>query len=312
MSANRCGGTVVNKLEEPRTKNRPKNEHGAAPWMVHFGAAAFKSGSNSVSAPAQNSRVANEQLDALRRDRDALWREISEAAQVQRRLSTPCQLRRGSFDIAGEIFPARHLSGDFLAAFDAGFHTVLGLGDIAGKGLSAGMWFTHLVGLVRVFAGSLADPAEVAARINGHLAETRPEAPTTTLFLIRADAQTGEFVYCNAGHPAPLVLRRDGAVERLGPGGPLLGAIPDADFVNGRTILNPGDTLLAYSDGIVECRNKRGEEFGMERLVEATRSAVGPADAMLFSVLGATQDFAAGEPRLDDIALMVVHRLAGS
>jgi sigma-B regulation protein RsbU (phosphoserine phosphatase) len=261
-----------------------------------------------VPAPASRRRALNDQLAALRRDHDLLRREFSEAAQVQRRLSTPCRLRRGSFDIAGEIFPVRHLSGDFLTAFDAGFHTVLGVGDIAGKGLSAGMWFPHLVGLVRIFAGSLGGPGEVAARINDHLAALQPEAPITSLFLTWADTRTGVLSYCNAGHPAPLILRRDGSVEWLGPGGPVLGAVPGATFLDGRTTLNPGDTLLSCSDGILECRNARGEEFGVERLVDATRSAVGPADAMLFSVLGATQDFAAGERRPDDLALMVVRR----
>ena len=90
----------------------------------------------------------------------------------------------------------RHASGDFLTAFDAGFYTVLGIGDIAGKGLSAAMWFTHLVGLIRLFAGSLPDPAGVAAAINGHLASLDPEAPITTLFLTWADARTGDC--CNA------------------------------------------------------------------------------------------------------------------
>ena len=125
-----------------------------------------------------------------------------------------------------------------------------------------------------------------------------------------AHARTGDLVYSNAGHPAPFVLRRDGSVEWLSRGGPVLGAVPDATFVNGGAVLNPGDTLLGYTDGILECRNTRGEEFGVERLVDATRSAIAPsASATLFSVLGSVQDFAAAEPRLDDLALMVVRRL---
>jgi len=301
----------VNKLKETqRLRDQPTRKL-YTPWTMRSGDAvtAPKRSLSLVPAPVPSGHALNEQLAALRRECEALGRELSQAAQVQRRLSTPCRLRRGTFDIAGEIFPARHLSGDFLAAFDAGAHMVLGVGDIAGKGLSAGMWFTHLVGLVRVFAGSLKDPAEVAARINGHLASLQPEAPITSLFLTWADTRTGELTYCNAGHPAPLVLRRDGSAEWLGPGGPVLGAVPDATFVNGGTTLSPGDTLLGYSDGILECRNARGEEFGVTRLVDATHSAVGSADAMLFSLLGAMQDYAADEPRVDDLAMMVVHRL---
>ena len=299
---NNC--SAADKLER-----RPR-----APWFAHDGdegAVALDVDPNLIDAPASSiSRALGEELAALRRDRDALQLGFFEAAHVQQRLGAPRHLRRGAFDIAGETFPVRHASGDFLTAFDAGFHTVLGIGDIAGKGLSAAMWFTHLVGLIRLFAESLPDPAGVAAAINGHLASLDPEAPITTLFLTWADARTGDLVYSNAGHPAPFVLRRDGSVEWLSRGGPVLGAVPDATFVNGGAVLNPGDTLLGYTDGILECRNTRGEEFGVERLVDATRSAISPsASATLFSVLGSVQDFAAAEPRVDDLALMVVRRL---
>jgi serine phosphatase RsbU (regulator of sigma subunit) len=325
----------VNEPEEiPRVGDRRKGEQWT-PWLARIGpvptgcrspledSAVIGTGSredsvtapnrnpNFVPAPAASSRALSEQLAALRRDHEGLHREFSEAAQVQRRLSPPCRLQRGLFDIAGEIFPVRHLSGDFLTVSDEGLQTVLGIGDIAGKGGSAGMWFTLMVGLVRVLAGSLKDPAEVAARINSYLVALQPEAPITSLFLTWADAETGELTYCNAGHPVPLVLRRDGSVEFLGAGGPVLGAISDAAFVTGRATLNPGDALLGYSDGILECENAWGEQFGLDRLVNATRSgACGPsASALLFSVLGAAQDFAAGKARTDDLALMVVHRL---
>jgi serine phosphatase RsbU (regulator of sigma subunit) len=302
----------VDNLEEiPKVRDGRKRERYTL-WFAPSGDSvnALKNSPNSLPAPAPNNRALSEQLAALRRDHEGLHREFSEAAQVQRRLSPPCRLERGLFDIAGEIFPVRHLSGDFLTVFDADPHTVLGIGDIAGKGGSAGMWFTLMVGLVRVLAGSLKDPAEIAARINDYLAALQPEAPITTLFLTWADTETGELAYCNAGHPVPLVLRRDGSVEFLGAGGPVLGAVPYATFATGRAALSPGDTLLAYSDGILECENTWGEQFGLERLVDASRSAASElsANAMLFSVLGATQDFAAGKARTDDLALMVVHR----
>lgn len=285
-----------------------------APWRAHGeggGMISFGLDPNLIEASVlSDSRAVEEELGALRQDRDALQLECLEAARVQHRLYAPRHLRRGELDIACEMFPRHHVSGDFLTAFDAGSHTVLGVGDIAGKGFSAGMWFTHLVGLIRLFAGSLDDPASVAAAINSHLASLGPEAPITTLFLAWIDAHAGRLVYSNAGHPAPLVLRRDNSVEWLCAGGPVLGAFPDAAFVNASAALNPGDTLLGFSDGILECCNSQDEEFGMERLVDAARSALSPsASAMLFSVLGSVQDFAAAEPRVDDFALMVVHRV---
>jgi len=305
---------AVDKLDgSPSTGDR-RSPVSCAPWLAHSGnggAIAFDLDPNLIDASVlSSSRAVEQELAALRQDRDALQRGFLEAARVQQRLGAPRHFRRGAFDIAGEMFPIEHVSGDFLTAFDAGSHTVLGVGDIAGKGLSAGMWFTHLVGLVRLFAGSLDDPAAVAAAINRHLASLGPEAPMTTLFLTWVDARAGRLVYSNAGHPAPFVLRRDSSLGWLDAGGPVLGAFPDATFVNGSAALNPGDTLLGFSDGILECRNTQGEEFGVERLVDAARSALSPsASATLFSVLGSVQDFAAAEPRVDDLALMVVHRV---
>jgi serine phosphatase RsbU (regulator of sigma subunit) len=179
-----------------------------------------------------------------------------------------------------------------------------------GKGLSAAMWFTHMVGLIRIFAGCSEAPAEVASRINSHLATVvQPEPPLTTLFLACCDTRTGELTYCNAGHPAPLLLRQDGSADWLASGGPVLGAVREAAFANGMTVLDRGDTLVSYSDGILECRNTLGEEFGVERLAQAAAAAGASANTLLFSVLGAVQDFAAGEPPADDLSLMVVHRL---
>lgn len=269
----------------------------------------------SVTAPlatvAPSRASADDRLARLSRGRDRLERELDEAAHLQRRFGAWRQLRRGSFEIAGEIFPLRHVSGDVLTVFDSGSHTVLGIGDIAGKGLGSGMWFTHLAGLVRLFAGATEDPAEVTTLINGHLTGLKPEPPLTTLLVARLEARSGELTYSNAGHPAPLVLRRDGSAQWLEPGGPVLGAVPGARFHAARTALHPGDTLIGYSDGILECRNPRGEEFGAKRLLTAARAArSADAGGVLFSLLGAAQDFAQDEPRTDDLALMVVRRSA--
>lgn len=254
-------------------------------------------------------RVLEEELASLRRQRDALQRALSDGAHVQRKLSGARRLQRGDFEIASESFATQHVTGDVLTAFDAGGHTLFAIGDICGKGLYAGMWFTHLAGLIRVFAGSCPDPAQIAAAIHSHLVSLQPEPPLVTLFIGCLNYTTGELTYCNAGHPDPLLLRRDEELERLATGGPLLGAVAGTAFENGHTTLAPGETLIGYSDGVVECRNGQGEDFEAERLALAAREAGdSSASAILFSVLGATQDFAATQPRADDVALLVVHR----
>lgn len=268
-------------------------------------------GSPAVAAElAERNRALEEEIAALRREHSELHSSLFGAAQVQRKLCAPRQLRRGVFEIASEIFPVRYLSGDFYAVLDLGAATGLAVGDIAGKGLAAGLWFAHLVGLIRVQAGSRPDPAAAVAAINRDLCQLQPEAPTASLFLGRLDEKRSELVYCNAGHPPPLLLRREGTVEALDEGGLLLGALPRASFACGRVTLRPGDTLIGYSDGIGECSNAREEEFGVERLLAAARAGDGSsASSLLFSILGAVQDFAGSHPREDDITLIVVRRL---
>jgi sigma-B regulation protein RsbU (phosphoserine phosphatase) len=135
------------------------------------------------------------------------------------------------------------------------------------------------------------------------------ELPLTTVLLGRLNLQTGEVTYCSAGHPPALVLRNGGHVESLPEGGPILGVLAGACFANGRTTLRPGDTLLGYSDGITECQNEHGAEFGAERLAAAAQISRGSsASGTLFSVLGAAKDFAGDQVRADDMALIVVRR----
>jgi sigma-B regulation protein RsbU (phosphoserine phosphatase) len=231
----------------------------------------------------RRNRALEEQLAALQREHAELHQALFGAADAQRKLYAPRELRHGPWEIAGEIFPVRCISGDFYDVLDLGAATGLVVGDIAGKGLAAGLWSTHLLGLVRMHAGSLAEPAKAVAAINRQLWQFPSGPPMASLFLGWLDSRAGELFYCNAGQPPALLLRRTGAVESLSEGGAILGAIRDAPFVTGRTAMAPGDALLAFSDGIVECRNAQGEEFGAARLLAAARSASAPRPAQCCS-----------------------------
>ena len=185
---------------------------------------------------------------------------------------------------------------------------VLALGDITGKGVPAGMWTTLRVGLVGMQTAANADPQAIVTGVNRDLCRLSPLAPLASLFLATLDPATGKLEYSSAGHPPALLLRSHGQLELLSEGGPLLGAFPNASFATGRVDLLAGDVLLVYSDGIVEARNSADEEFGQVRLeAQLRRAPMGAVDGLLFSVLGAVQDFAARELE-DDTSLVVVRR----
>jgi serine phosphatase RsbU (regulator of sigma subunit) len=247
-----------------------------------------------------------QKFETLQRDYAELNAAIFEAAQVHRRLCAPSLLRHGAFDVATEIFAVRHLPGDFVSVEETRDGLVLALGDIGGKGLAAGMWVTHLIGLLRTHTSVSTDPEVIVAGINRDIARLAAIEPLSTLFVARL-SKSGQLDYTSAGHPPSLLLRRNGQLELLSDGGPVLGVVPAAVFERGSVKLRSGDLLLACSDGILESFNEAEQEFGNMRLqTELRRAQGGSAEAVLFSVLGAVQDFAAPRPLTDDMTLMVV------
>jgi sigma-B regulation protein RsbU (phosphoserine phosphatase) len=248
-------------------------------------------------------------LTALQKDYAELHTAIFEAAQVHRRLCAPRLVRYGDFDIASEIFAIRHLAGDFFTIKETRSGIILALGDVCGKGLAAGMWTTHLVGLVGARAAVSSEPEFIVAGVNRDVCLMTPMVPLASLFVARLDSVKGKFEYCSAGHPPALLLRKGGTMERLSDGGLLLGVIPNAPYVRGSVELGQGDVLLAYSDGVLESLNSSEEEFGASRLEEELRrNQSEPAESAVFSVLGAVQDFAATRPVVDDMSIVVVRR----
>ena len=254
-------------------------------------------------------------LAALQKDYADLHTAIFEAAQVHRRLCAPRLVHAGDFEIASEIFAVRHLPGDFFTVQSRNDHTIFALGDISGKGLAAGMWTTHLVGLTNNYSAQSSEPRNIVAHVNRDLCAMPLTMSLASLFLGKLDSSTGILEYCSAGHPPALLLRANGDLESLSEGGLLLGVAADAVYYSAKVQLGPDDVLLVYSDGILESLNEKGDEFGYGRLREEMRRAKNhSADAILFSVLGAVQDFAGTRPLLDDMTLAVIRRgeVAGS
>jgi serine phosphatase RsbU (regulator of sigma subunit) len=262
----------------------------------------------STAAPSKD------EMDTLQRERVDLHAQISDAVQIQRKLSGPRVLHCGDFQFAREVFAARYLSGDFATFSQDGLSTgqrrVLAvLGDIAGKGVAAGMWFTHLAGLLQSCGRPDFNPATIASEINRHLCYLQPVAPFVTALIAQMDCDRGVLTYCNAGHFPPILFRHDGDVQLLEAGGPLLGALKGAEFQSQELMLGPGDTLVVYSDGVVECRNPEGEEFGLDRLIAALpRAKQQSAQGTLMMLLAVVQEFANGYPMSDDMSLTLIQR----
>jgi len=145
--------------------------------------------------------------------------------------------------------PVRHLRETFFKVMELGSALGLTVGDIAGKGLSAGIWQAHLMGLIRRCARRHSDPAAAVAEINAELCTIRMSRRSRPCSL--PDSMRKRMNLCTVRRPAaPLLLRHNKTVERLEKGGPMLGALQEAAYDSGSVRLNPGDMLLAYSDGV--------------------------------------------------------------
>src|SRR5437870_6335248 len=179
-------------------------------------------------------------LATLQKDYVDLHTAIFEAAQVHRRLCAPRLLRYQDFEIASEIFAVRHLPGDFFTVEETDNGVLLALGDICGKGLAAGMWTTHLVGLVATHAAATYEPESIVAGVNRDVCRMT-SVPLASLFLAKLDPISGRLDYCSAGHPPALLLRANGELESLADGGLLLGVLPNADYVSGSIEFGQGD-----------------------------------------------------------------------
>src|SRR5215831_9568976 len=268
-----------------------------------------------VSPPRQNSgnpaleRELDLKFEALQKDYADLHAALFEAAQAHRRLCAPRLVRRDDFEIASEIFAVRYLPGDFFTVEETIGDVFLALGDICGHGLAAGMWTAHLVELVGAHTTASHDPETILTCVNRDLCRKSSLAPLASLFLARLDPSTGRLDYCSAGHPPAMLLRSNNELELLSDGGLLLGVVSTAAYTRGTVELGENDVLIVYSDGVHEARNPAETEFGYQRLeTQLRRSPRSSAESVLFSVLGAVQDFAASAPLVDDTSLVVVRR----
>jgi sigma-B regulation protein RsbU (phosphoserine phosphatase) len=185
---------------------------------------------------------------------------------------------------------------------------LLALGDVAGKGLAAALLMASLRAAVRARWREAEPLAGVVARINEILLQTVPPNRFATLFLARADTVTGEVVWVNAGHAAPLVARRGGTHEVLEATGTILGVFKDASWKESRTTLQPGDVLVLLSDGVMEAARAAEGDLGPDRLAAVVRKAGRSASAILAALQAAAEESLGGARRADDHTFVVLRR----
>ncbi len=194
-------------------------------------------------------------------------RDLALAAEVQRRLLPDAPPEIDAAALAAVSLPARSVGGDYFDFIDVGDHRLgIALADIAGKGIPAALIMSSVRMALRVLASepgtSLPD---LAAKMNRFLHQATPANSYATFFYARVDDHSRELRYVNAGHLPPILVR-SGELQELTTGGSVIGLLEGLSYDEGGVALEPGDVLVAFTDGVPEAQNPAEEEFGDERL----------------------------------------------
>ena len=214
-----------------------------------------------------------------------------------------------SLAYAAVCVEAHDAGGDFYDFFDRGQHRIgFAIGDVSGRGMASALVRAALQASLRTACTLGGDDfQESLALVNRLLFERTPEPMYATLFFAGYDEETRRLRYVNCGHPAPLLYRHD-KVLRLDTTSQVLGLFSDWKGSIGEVQVWPGDTLLAYTDGITEATDDAGEEFGEGKLLAMLEAQSGPLSAFLRQCVEEVRRFGASEQR-DDLTLMALRVL---
>ena len=251
----------------------------------------------------------NAKLHAEVVDRERIRTELELGRQIQQNLLRPPPQRWHRYRLAAKADTCYEVGGDFydfLPISNSTLWTVIA--DVSGKGISSALVMSTLQATLRALLVGVHSFERLLEQMNEVVRDFTGGTIYVTLFLALFDSESNKVHYINAGHNPPALVRADGRVELLEEGGTVVGLLPHVKFNRAHVDLFPGDTLVLYTDGVVEASNAADDMFGVEglvRSVQAARPGSAP-DAILARILADVHEFSAGEPPADDQTLVVI------
>jgi serine phosphatase RsbU (regulator of sigma subunit) len=263
--------------------------------------AALETLSAEAALAIENARLYREALDKAKIDQ-----ELKVAAAIQQSLLPPGEHNGTFFKCFAASEPCRSVGGDFFDYIDMqGGELGFIVGDIAGKGSPAALLAAAVLGMFSSEAFYQTGSSSPITRVNAGLFRRAIEARFLTAFygILHKD---GSLVFTNAGHNPPILVKKNG-IQRLEAGGVVLGLFEAATFDQETVMLEKGDILLAFSDGVTEAMNEANEEFGDDHLVSLMRSRHGQdPKTVLQELIQAVKTFTGDALQSDDVTMMVV------
>ena len=241
----------------------------------------------------------------------ALQNELDVASGIQQSILPTVFPSRDDYQIYASMEPARNVGGDF---FDVvrleGNRVGLAIADVSDKGVPAALFMMSSRTWMKGAAISSPEPGTVLGEVNALLHEDNETQMFVTVLYAVYDPETGEFTYASGGHDAPLLVHPDGSSELLPlTGGIALGIVSDLAYGQNSVVLDHGDTLVLYTDGVTEAMNGEGEQFGIERLRKVfSDRAPKDANEAAHKIFEAVNTFADGAAQSDDITCLTIRR----
>jgi len=248
----------------------------------------------------------NARLVERERERQRMEQEINIARDIQQALLPRDFREYPHLAVSGINFPCLSVGGDYFDVFPLSDNrTAFLIADVSGKGLGAALLTTMLQGaLSGMTLGT--DPARVFNHVNKFLCSHAEVGRYATMFFGILD-QDGQMDYINAGHPSPFLIRHGIAEEPFTEGSYPVGLVPEADYVTASVKLEPGDTLILFSDGVTEAMDPAEELYGVPRLREVlTGQSECALEKLQKAILESVENFAKGAHQADDLPLLIV------
>jgi sigma-B regulation protein RsbU (phosphoserine phosphatase) len=248
----------------------------------------------------------NARLVERERERQRMEQEINIARDIQQALLPKDFREYPHLAVSGVNFPCLSVGGDYFDVFPLSDNrTAFLLADVSGKGLGAALLTTMLQGaLSGMTLGT--DPARVLNHVNKFLCSHSEVGRYATMFFAVLD-QEGHLEYINAGHPSPFLIRHGVAEDPFTEGSFPVGLVPEAEYVTSLVKLEPGDTLILFSDGVTEAMDPAEELYGVPRLREVlTGQSECALEKLQKSILESVENFTKGAHQTDDVTVLIV------
>ncbi len=201
-----------------------------------------------------------------------------------------------ALEVGGDFYDFIHLDRD---------RTGIVIGDVSGKGVPAALSMAKLGSDMRTLAFTEPSPATALMKLNDLLAERSRRGMFATLLYVELDTASGTLTLCNAGHLPAIVRRADGSLARLAAAsGAPLGMLPGMQFSQETAALGHGDTVVLYTDGIVEAMNAKEELYGYDRFEALLRKSSGDPETLKDAIIADVNRFTGLNPQHDDMTLV--------